>query len=207
MIAQGDRHRRQGRPGPLSRERPRECEQRGLGDSAILAADFDQPVGSDAPDRIPAERAVVDVEEDPDCIVSWDGRSIVRTDIHTHRTSGVGGREGARNCGVEPVVGASGEPVVRDAVSVVVPIRLCVGDSVVVEVQRHRVDDIRNRVPVRVGWTRRVLERHGLRRFGHGRAAENSTGDVRVEERGCPTVLGTVSTDVNVRVRTRRHVI
>ena len=191
----------------MARKRTGKCKQGRLGHRAVLSADFDEPVRSDAPDRIAAPRAVVDVEENPEYVLSERDRFLCWADIDADELACIRRGERTRQGRVEPVVRASGEAKVRDPVAVVVAVRLRVRNPVVVEVQRHRIDDVRNGVPVRVGERRGVLERHGLRRLRDGCASKDPTQDVGVEERRRPPVLGAVSTDVNVRIRTGRHVV
>ena len=159
MVAKSDRHGRHGRPGPLTGKGTREGEQGRLRNRAVLPAKLDESIRADAADGIPAEGVVVDVEEHPDRIVSEDGRSVVRADVHAYRSSGVGSWERRWYRRVEPVVRAAGAAVIDDAIAVDVAIRLRVRCPVVVEVVRHRVCGVGHAVPIRVCQGRRILGR------------------------------------------------
>ena len=91
---------------------------------AVLPPELDEPVRPDSADRVPAERAVVDIEEDPNEVLSQGWRSIVRPDVHADKAPCIRRGETAGNRRVEPVVRTSTAAVIDDAVTVDVTVRL-----------------------------------------------------------------------------------
>ena len=180
MVAKSDRHGCHGRPGPLTGKGTREGEQGGLCNRAVLPAKLDEPIRTDAADGISAEGTVVNVEEHPDRVVSEDGRSVVRADVHAHRSSGVGSWERRWYRRVEPVVRAAGATVIDDAIAIDVAVGLRVRDPVVVEVVRHRVRAVGHAVPIRVREGRRILGRRLPGVLRRRRARKDSTRDVGI---------------------------
>jgi len=101
--------------------------------------------------------------------------------VKTDLSAAVWGREGQGERGVEPDVRATELSIVRLQVGVVIAPRLGVGDSVVIEVERQRVDRIRHSISVLVG-------RRGARDWGkavpfwHPRPCEESAAHTGKEE-------------------------
>ena len=177
----GDRPDRS--PSPLSREGTCEREEAGLRHSAVLPADFHEPVRADSADRIAGPSTVVEVEENSEDVIPDHRGFVRRSDVDAHGPSGVRRGERVGNRRVQPVVRSAGEPVIRDPIAIVVAVRRRVRDAVVVEVIWERINGIRHAVSVRIVGRRRPRRRRWPRGLRHRSSREDSAGDVRVEVR------------------------